>query len=140
MIASSLQQLERIQNTPIEKLGMALNLASALTREPSRSVECYVMPISERPSTNKRSSGRPLQEVQVTIGVVIAVRALNDPNGERSKDRLEHVRTVVRDALFGWTPDGATTHYLLGNSDLVQMNSSAIWWLDRFVTKTQRQG
>ena len=139
MISATVAQLEAISSSPIDKVGVALNLSSALGHKPARSVECYVMPISERATGNRRTTGKALQEVQVTIGVVTAVRALNDPTGERSKDRLEVVRQSVRDALFGWQPEGASTYYLLGNSDLVQMAPGAIWWLDRFVTKTQRQ-
>jgi len=137
MLASTKARLDAVAD--IDKVGTAISLAAALDRKPGRAVEAFVVPISERPGDSRRVTGLALQEVQVTVGVVIAIRALNDPDGERGHDRLESVRDAVRDELLGWTPNGATVPYLVGNSDLVKMAPGALWWLDRYLTKTQRK-
>lgn len=139
MLPSTVAKLAAITASPIDKVGMALALAAAIDRNPSRAVEVYVVPIGERPTGNARTTGKALQEVQVTIGVVIALRAINDPDGERGTDKLQQVRDAVRNALLGFTPNGATTHFLMAASDLVRMAPGGLWWLDRYTTKTQRK-
>ena len=66
-----------------------------------------VVPVSNRPMTNSRDvdMGRPLQEFIVTFGVVIGLRAINDPTGERTLAELESLRNTLRESLFGWKPD-----------------------------------
>lgn len=138
MIESTQTKLESVAE--INRVGFALNLASVFKGNSTvAQVECFVVPVSERPMGNTRTSGRALQEVQVTVGIVIAIRSLNDVTGERGQDQLEQIRALVRDQLFGWTPDGASTHYLLGNGDLIKMEAGRIFWMDRYITKVQRQ-
>jgi hypothetical protein len=139
---SSLIQIiqQRLENTPgIDRVGLALNLASAVERRPDRDVECFVFPVSERPTKDKRATGRVLQEVVITVGVVIAIRALNDAHQERSTDRLETARNTVRELLLGWTPEGTHVRLIMAGGDLVRMVSGGIYWLDKFETKVQRQ-
>lgn len=139
MLLSTQQQLKAITDSKIDEVGLALDLSSLLKHKPKRDASCFVIPISERPAGNKRTAGPALQESFVTIGVVIVVHSRNDISGERGVDKLNEVREQVRDALFGWTPATATTCYLLGNSDLVKMETGSIWWLDRYSCKTQRK-
>lgn len=137
---STQQRLLSIQDSPIDKVGLALDLASAMKSAPRRSVECYVFPVRETPGSNERASGPARQKINITIGVVIGISANNDPSGERSVDELESVKNAVKDALFGWTPDGAKTRFLLGESKLVRMVPGGIWWLEQFTTTTQKTG
>lgn len=139
MIDSTLNRLLAIADSPLDKVEMVLELATATEREPARPVECYLIPVSERPINTPRTTGLARQEVVVTIGVLLGIRSLNDATGSRSRDRLQPVRDAVRDALYGWTPDGATTHYMLASSDLVRVVSGGVWWIDRYTTKTQYQ-
>ncbi|MGH1460999.1 MAG: phage tail terminator protein [Neptuniibacter sp.] len=140
IIASTKDHLAAIVDSNINKVGLALDLVKAIESAPKRGVECYVIPVSEVPGSNERSSGPARQKLNITIGVVIGIKASNDPSGERSADDLEAVRTVIRDNLFGWTPEGAKTHFLLGKSSLVKMVPGGVWWLDQFTTTTQRTG
>jgi hypothetical protein len=137
MIDSTVARIEAAPGDLIDSVGNALRLASVIDRPPGKAVEVYVVPISERRPQRPRTTGKVRQEAIVTIGIVIGIRTLNDPDGERSADKLEPVRVAVRDQLLGFKPNGATTHYLAGNSDLIKMLSNGIWWLDRYLTKTQ---
>lgn len=139
MIDSTLSRLLAIADSPLDKVEMVLELATATDHEPARPVECYVIPVSERPINTPRTTGLARQEVAVTVGILLGIRSLNDTTGSRSRDRLKPVRDAVRNALYGWTPEGATTHYMLAGSDLVRVLPGGIWWIDRYTTKTQRQ-
>lgn len=136
MIEAIQQRLADWPGSDWSRVGSALNLASALEKRPSTGAELYVVPVAERPGQNRRGGGQVLQEIVVTFGVVTAIRAINDPDGARSREQLEVVRQQIRAAIFGWIPPGAQTAVLLANSDLVQVQPGAIWWVDRFTTTT----
>jgi len=139
MLDATADRITNIENSPIDKVGLSFDLTTVVDRHPARQVECYLIPVSERPIDTPRTTGLARQEVAVTIGVLLGIRSLNDATGSRSRDRLQPVRNAVRDALYGWTPDGATTHYMLASSDLVRVVPGGIWWIDRYTTKTQHQ-
>jgi hypothetical protein len=139
MLLSTEQRIEAIDDSPINKVGSAISLAAAMDKSPSSGVNCFVVPVDERPEASKRVSGPALQKIMVTIGVVFAVRSLNDPTGEKGSARLEDARNAVRDALFGWQPESATGPYLLANSSLIRMDKNTLWWMDRYQTQIQRR-
>jgi len=123
----------------IDAVASALALTAVLERPPQRGVEAWVVPLSERPQGQTRLVGPALQQVQITFGVVLAVRSLGDPRGNKGSARLEHARARVREALFGWQPPQAQHPCLLGPSDLVRMDKATLWWMDRYITAEQRR-
>ena len=139
MLASTESRIESITDSPIDRVGSAISMAAATDRAPNASVSCYVVPVAESPAGNTHVSGRALQKVQITVGVVFAIRTLNDPDGERGSAKLETARNTVRDALFGWQPDSADVGYLLSASGLIRMDKNVIWWIDRYQTQIQRR-
>lgn len=139
MLLSTEQRINAIADSPINKVGSAISLAAAMDKAPSNGVNCFVVPVDERPEASRHVSGPALQKIMVTIGVVFAVRSLNDSTGEKGSARLEGARNAVRDALFGWKPEEATAPYLLGNSTLIRMDKNTLWWIDRYQTQIQRR-
>jgi hypothetical protein len=101
----------------------------------------YVVPVSERPAGNSRDEdiGQPLQQSQITFGVVIGLQSINDATGIKSLEQLETLRTNLRASLYGWTPADHSP-LLLGPSDLVAFVPNGLWWIDRFTTSTWYTG
>jgi len=132
-------RLESIADTPLDNVGSAISLAAAMERPPVNGVSGFVVPVAEQPEKSQRVSGPAVQKIMVTIGVVFAVRSLNDRTGERGSQKLETARDAVRDALFGWQPESATGPYLLSSSGLIRMEQNTLWWMDRYQTQIQRR-
>ncbi|OPX57070.1 hypothetical protein SAMN02745127_02069 [Oceanospirillum multiglobuliferum] len=132
-------RLEAIADSLLDNVGSAVSLATAMERPPVNGVSCFVVPVAEQPEKNQRVSGPAVQKVLVTVGVVFAIRTLNDPDGERGSQKLETARDAVRQALFGWQAEGTTAPYLLSTSGLIRMENNVIWWMDRYQTQIQRR-
>lgn len=132
-------RLEAIADSPLDNVGSAVSLATTMERPPVNGVSCFVVPVAEQPEKSQRVSGPALQKVMVTVGVVFAIRTLNDPDGERGSQKLEAARDAVRQVLFGWQPESATGRYLLGSSGLIRMENNVIWWMDRYQAQIQRR-
>lgn len=132
-------RLEAMADSPLDRVGSAISLAAATDRAPNAGVSCFVVPVAEQPEKSQRVSGPAVQKVLVTVGVVFAIRTLNDPDGERGSQKLETARNAVRQALFGWQAEGATAPYLLSSSGLIRMENNVVWWVDRYQTQIQRR-
>lgn len=136
------QRLEAIQvnNKPLFRyVDSALSLSTVLNNPINQSPAAFVVPVSDRPGKNAQDIGPALQKVSRTIGVVIALKSVNDPTGKRGSELLESTRESVRKALFGWSPSTAYSQFELGPSDMITMNNNGIWWLDKFVTDTYEE-
>lgn len=125
-----------------DEVGTAANVRKAMSQPLHRNNAAFVVPVSNRPMTNSRDvdMGRPIQEFIVTFGVVIGLRAINDPTGEKTLAQLESLRSSLRESLFGWKPDEAHERVILGNGDLIGFTSDGLWWIDRFSTNTWYRG
>lgn len=130
----------RLTDQPgINRVGSAIALAAVLDSKPQTGVGAWVVLLSERPTGNTRTVGQALQKMDLTIGVVLAVRSLNDQSGSKGSAALQLARDAVRNQLFGWQPDGAELPYLLGGGDIVKMEKDTIWWMDRYTTSIRRR-
>lgn len=125
-----------------DEVGTAANVRKAMSQPLHRHNAAFVVPVSDRPLTNSRDVdiGRPLQEFIVTFGVVIGLRAINDPTGEKTLAELKSLRASLRASLFGWKPDEDHERVLLGNGDLIGFTNDGLWWIDRFSTNTWYRG
>lgn len=134
MLSAIKSQLKAIDGKPFKYVYSALSLASVLDKPITQSPALYIISIADRPGKEQRTTGQLLQKVDVSFGVVIALRSVNNPTGEAANDELEQYRKHIKDALFGWQPTSEHIPILLGSGDLVSMNKNGIWWLDKFTT------
>lgn len=94
----------------------------------------WVGELSSVPAQSTRDIGDPIQFEQQVYGVVIGVRSVNDPTGSVAKQALQPKRLVVRQQLFGWTPDGYD-RFLLAGAELLTFADGALFWVERFQTQ-----
>lgn len=133
------QHLAVLTPQPFNLVGSGMALAAIMNSAPQVGVSAYVVPLSETPSDNTRATGPALQRIDVSFGVVLAVRVVNNKHGSKSSEQLENARDAVRKKLFGWIPNTALVPCLLGVSELINMENSTIWWMDRYTTAIQRR-
>jgi len=134
VLAEIQARLQALPASGIDSVGTALGMAAVSEQGAKKPVELFVVRLSERPQGKRATSGPPSQLVNDRIGVVFAVRSLNDPGGDRAGALLETVRATVRQALYGWRPASAHTPLLLGPGDLIKMERGQLWWMDQFET------
>lgn len=128
--------------THFDDVGTAVNVRAAMKQPIARASVGFVTPISDQPSGNSREPdiGQPLQETTITFGVVIGIRSINDPTGEKGLVALEKKRKALRSALMGWKPDSEHEPVLIGSGSLIGFAENGLWWLDRFSTITWQEG
>lgn len=139
MLPETRARIEAITDSPMGYVGTDMQLSAVLQHPPGCDIECYVVPVSERPKGDKHTTGPAIQAIDVTVGVVFAIRALNDPTGEYSREPLQSARDAVRDALYGWKPLDRATRYMMAGGELVRMEHGTIWWIDRYQSQIQRR-
>lgn len=102
----------------------------------------YVVLAVERPIKTKTGMSlpgeqRPLaQQLQVSLGVVMAFRNYRGVQGDELRDDLRDQVGAVRDQLLGWTPpvDGGAQLQLEGG-DLDDYDAATALWIDRYQTQ-----
>lgn len=95
----------------------------------------YVMLGSERPAPKSGASGRVVQQVTTTFGVLIGLRDYRaGARGEKAIDPLTDVIVAVRGAVVGYAPDVYHTACEMAGSRLQSYRTGALWWLETFRT------
>lgn len=134
-----IESIEKRLEGAVEYVASVADLAIAMDRRSHHRVAAYVVPIADRPQPVSPSASRKAaQQVDLVFGIAIRVSVLNDKDGMRSHSALEDARDAIRERLFAWMPEGATTGFQLGAGDLMKMEKGTIWWLDRYLTQCQR--
>lgn len=101
----------------------------------------YVLLARERADANPPGNAMPgtqvtvRQRVNVSFGVVLAVRNYREQLGAQSADDLKTMLGAIRAALLGWIPDVPGGHpCMLQRGDLVQYSSAVSVWTDVYTT------
>ena len=124
----------RSEATALKVVGGAAQYAQAaanLTNNPG----AFVLPARDMPSANPFMNQVVEQVVPTEFAVVIGVRNLADATGAAAVDALSPVRASVRDALLGWTPDGAEMGCEFAGGELVDFINGVLWWNDTYRTQ-----
>lgn len=139
LLQSVEQRLASLVPSEFKQVGSSMALSMIMNNPPPAGVSAWVIPLGEAPAGDSRTAGAALQKVNLTFGVLIGVRSVNDLHGNQSSQVLEQARDAVRNKLFGWTPNTAILPCLLGSSEMVSMDQAVIFWLDRYTTAVQRR-
>lgn len=123
-------------------VGGASNVRQAISQNIPHDSVCYIVPLSETPMGNSRDVdvGCPVQEVNITIGILIGIKNFNDDTGFKSIELLDAQKIAVRETFYGWKPDDEHDPMLLGKSELVHFSNTGLWWVQRFMTTTWQRG
>lgn len=85
---------------------------------------CYLE--SEQAATNS-ILGLVRQDVTQTVHVFIVAKHAD----------MESLRTEVRDAVIGWTPDNAHEPLQFVSGSTASIRGEWMWWLDVYTTRTE---
>lgn len=108
-----------------------LQLAGIIeTGNPKRSPTAYVVLNMERPKDATEGTGPAVQNIEVDIVVVLAVKAVN----ETRLGGIEPLRRHVVGALFDWAPTTGASPYTRGPGKLLTFRNGWIYWAETFRT------
>jgi hypothetical protein len=128
-------RLKSIDQDVIYRTDAVLSLDTAMDQSRQSGVYAYIVPLAERPNPSDIMSGPVRQLVVDVFGVLFVVNTPNDTQGKRSLEKLTTARKEVRELLQGWQPDSATAPCERVASDIMKMQKSQVFWLDRYTTQ-----
>lgn len=131
--------IERLrgQVPALQLVGAAADFTAVKSLPSFRPPSAYVVLAQESAAPNPpgSTSGRVRQVVNVTFGVVVAVRNYRHDEAEKS-DALGAVLTAVRAAIVGWTPPlpmARPCQFVTGQ--VLDSDSSTLLWGDIYSTQ-----
>lgn len=102
----------------------------------------YVVLAQERPTQTKSGISMPGQQtplaqmVQVTFGVITAVRNYRQMQGDALRNELREQIGAIRNTLLGWTPPVSGGRALqLHQGDLGDYDNAVALWIDVYRTQ-----
>ncbi|NYZ12887.1 hypothetical protein HL658_10015 [Azospirillum sp. RWY-5-1] len=120
---------------PATTLGLVQGAAElrAVTQAPPAHLlpAAWVVPVGDVAGA-ARVVNAPRQSLTATFGVVLAVADRSDPRGAAAADALTDVRRMVLSALLGWMPEGADGPCAFGGGEVLELETAALWWIDRY--------
>ncbi|QPG06559.1 hypothetical protein IT774_05140 [Salinimonas marina] len=105
-------------------------IANGLVRQDT----AFVVPMSEQGNGEFIYTTAADQTVVVAFGVIVAVRALNDPLGRNVNERLQTIYRTVRRNLIGWTPDPSTDEIAFVEGELITFGQGGAFWMETYTT------
>lgn len=133
-ITTRVEALKDAQGKPLfASVKSAVDMVSEMQKPLNVATIAFIVPLEEVPSINQREMGYALQNVNQTFGVLIGLRI--GGRNEDDSDKLEVLRTALRNSLFGWQLNGEYTPLLLATSNLQQLQERQLFWMDRFTTE-----
>lgn len=96
--------------------------------------EAWVLPLDTVAGPNTRGTQGVMQDVTLTVGILLKVRMPGDVSGAQALGALETDKTAVQAALLGWTPAGADEPLVYAGGDLLGLKESEVWWLEQYQT------
>lgn len=101
----------------------------------------FVLPLYERAvapeGEDQTQGGLQRQMMALGVGVVLAVRNRRDRRGGDALAEMRRLRQQVRNALFGWQPDGAFEAVMPEGGELLELvdDEGLLLWQDAFRTR-----
>ncbi|MBL4832648.1 MAG: hypothetical protein JKY26_01630 [Pseudomonas sp.] len=133
-ITTRVKALKDAQGKPLfASVKSAVDMVSEMQKPLNVATIAFIVPLEETPSVNHREMGPALQNITQTFGVLIGLRI--GGRNEDDSDKLEVLRTALRNSLFGWQLNGEYTPCLLATSNLQQLQERQLFWMDRFTTE-----
>lgn len=111
----------------------ALDVVDAMANPLNASPVAFIVPLEETPITSELEIGSPMQTMRSDVGLIIGVRTV----GQRSDDanNLAVIRKKLRESLFGWSPLTGYKPFLLMQSNIQQLQTGQLFWMERFTTQ-----
>lgn len=121
-------------------VGTVADLEAALDGLPRSAPAAYVLLLSEN-AGDRDSLDVHHQRIAQDFAVVIVCSNMRDATGSAASAELHVLRTQVRAALLGWSPDVANSEACAFTSGrLLAFKDQLLWWTDEFMVNTHYLG
>lgn len=121
--------------TQFSKVSAAIHIKNVVGSPISGQAQAWVIELDSKPNQPQQDIGSLLQEEPVRYAVVIGLRTVNDPTGEKAVSDLDELRHHVRQQLFDWRPSAEYDTFCLAGAELIYSEAAALYWAERFEIK-----
>lgn len=112
----------------------AFSVAAAMKDGISRPRQAYVVPLSSGFGPGTQDLGPLLQECRYEFGVVVGLRLVDDPKGEKGPALMDSTAKAITACLLGKFPAPGAGRIEITRAEPIGIKENALWMLYRFKT------
>jgi len=115
-------------------VGSAFSVASAMKNGITKPMQTYVVPMPSSFGQASQDLGPLLQQCRYEFGVVIGMRLVDDPKGEKGPALIDSTTQAIGGCLLGRCPTALADRIEFVRVDPIGIADNALWMLYRFKT------
>lgn len=115
-------------------VGSAFSVASAMKDGLTKPMQTYVVPLPSSFGQATQDLGPLLQQCRYEFGVVIGMRLVDDPKGEKGSALVDRTTRLIGGCLMGQSPTPDAERIEFVRFDPIGIADNALWILYRFKT------
>lgn len=115
-------------------VGSAFSVAAAMKDGLSKPMQTYVVPMPSSFGQATQDLGPLLQQCRYEFGVVIGLRLVDDPRGEKGPALVDSTTQAIGGCLLGRCPTPQADRIEFVRVDPIGIKENALWMLYRFKT------
>jgi hypothetical protein len=115
-------------------VGSAFSVASAMKEGIKRPIEAYVIPLPSGFGQATQDLGPLLQQCRYEFGVVVGLRLVDDPKGEKGPALMDQTTKNITACLLGRTPTPDADRIEITRAEPIGIKENTLWMLYRFKT------
>ncbi len=116
------------------QVGSAFSVATAMKDGLSKPMQTYVVPMPSSFGQATQDLGPLLQQCRYEFGVVIGMRLVDDPKGEKGPALVDSTTMAIGSCLMGSCPSPDADRIEFVRVDPIGIKENALWMLYRFKT------
>jgi len=132
---------ELIASHAFRGVSLAIDSESVMQEKQIKgNAQAWVIELKTNAKQNSRDMGTPVQIEQQLFAVIMAIKQVNDGDGEKTAAILKEKRLAVREKLFGFVPKSVNDSYtplVLAGSRLLKIKKPITFWAEIFSTTHQ---
>jgi hypothetical protein len=115
-------------------VGSAFSVASAMKDGITKPRQAYVVPLPSSFGPATKDLGPLLQECRYEFGVVVGLRLVDDPKGEKGPALMDSTTKAITACLLGKFPAPGADRIEMTRAEPIGIKENALWMLYRFKT------
>ena len=94
----------------------------------------FVVPMGEIDTAGQVNTYVASQDIQETVGVMIAIRSINDRYGKDVNARLNTIKKAVRNIITGWEIEQGYSSFVFTQGEVVEFLKGGVFWMEQYTT------
>lgn len=133
-IAQLLRDYKPAGQAVFGQVGSAFNVAAAMKDGLVKPRQVYVIPLPSGFGNGTQDLGPLMQQCRFEFGVVVGIKAVDDPKGEKGPALMDETTQAITACLLGKCPVQNADRIEITRAEPIGIKENAIWMLYRFKT------